>query len=219
MAKKANLWKIIQLPVALAAFAVVVPAPAVADPDLPYGPDTCIQGLVWREARSGDTVCVTPEFRARTATENANVGANKDPLAGSGPESCSQGYVWREAFDGDTICVTPAIRQANWDANTAAESNYQRNQAGSQADTVEVTFEVYGVGGEAMSITTDPPSDPAPDHTPFPWVRTMTVPADTPIYQVVVVVRSGFPGCRIVVDNKVVVDQGQSKAPHCVYTP
>ena len=37
---------------------------------LPYGPDTCIQGYVWREARASDTVCVTPEVRARTAQEN-----------------------------------------------------------------------------------------------------------------------------------------------------
>lgn len=114
--------------------------------------------------------------------------------------------------------MTPAIRQENWDANAAAESNYQRNQPGQGADTVEVTYEVYG-SGEAMSINTDPASDFVPDNTPLPWVRTMTVPADTSLYQVVVVVRSGFPGCRIIIDGQVVVDQGQSKAPHCIYAP
>jgi len=80
----------------------LIPVPAAADP-LPYGPDTCIQGYVWREARPGDTVCVTPEIRATVAKQNSTPGANKDPNAGSGPQSCSQGYVWREAFDGDTI--------------------------------------------------------------------------------------------------------------------
>lgn len=202
----------------LAVTAVLLPAPALADPDdLPYGPDTCIQGLVWREARTGDTVCVTPEFRSRTAAENSNPGANKDPNGAYGPESCAQGFVWREAFDGDSICVTPDIRSENWAANAAAESNYQRNQTPS-ADTVEVTYEVYG-SGTAMTITTDPATDPVGDNTPLPWVRTVTVPADTSLFQLVVVVRSGLPGCRIIVDNKVVVDQGQSKAPHCIYAP
>ena len=36
----------------------------------PYGPDTCKQGWVWREAYEGDVICVTPETRARTKAEN-----------------------------------------------------------------------------------------------------------------------------------------------------
>ena len=48
----------------IAAIAVVVPTPAAAQPD------TCKQGLVWREARPGDHVCVSPDFRARTIGEN-----------------------------------------------------------------------------------------------------------------------------------------------------
>ena len=113
---------------AFATFAgIAAQVPAQADP-LPYGPDTCIQGYVWREARSGDTVCVTPDVRATVAQQNATPGANKDPNAGSGPQSCSQGYVWREAFDGDTICVTPAFRQQMFDANAAAASRKQANQ-------------------------------------------------------------------------------------------
>ena len=43
---------------------------AVADP-LPYGPDTCIQGYVWREAQPSDHVCVTPPIRDATAQQNA----------------------------------------------------------------------------------------------------------------------------------------------------
>ena len=30
------------------------------DDDLPYGPDTCKQGYVWRDAIPGDHVCVVP---------------------------------------------------------------------------------------------------------------------------------------------------------------
>jgi len=109
--------------IAAALTAVAAPAPALAAPDLPYGPDTCIQGLVWREARAGDTVCVTPGFRSSTAAQNSAPYANKVPAS----INCVSGFVWREAFDGDIICVTPDIRSQNWAANAAAQRNYQRN--------------------------------------------------------------------------------------------
>jgi hypothetical protein len=38
--------------------------------DCTYGPDTCKQGFVWREADERDHVCVTPEVRERTREEN-----------------------------------------------------------------------------------------------------------------------------------------------------
>ena len=44
-----------------------------------YGPQTCKQGYVWREAFDGDTVCVTPERRSETLAQNADapkVGAD-----------------------------------------------------------------------------------------------------------------------------------------------
>jgi uncharacterized protein YkwD len=40
----------------------------------PYGPLTCINGLVWREAFDGDAVCVSPARRTQTWQENANAG-------------------------------------------------------------------------------------------------------------------------------------------------
>jgi hypothetical protein len=33
------------------------------DPAGAYGPNTCIDGFVWREAFAGDVVCVTPARR------------------------------------------------------------------------------------------------------------------------------------------------------------
>lgn len=36
-----------------------------------YGPDTCIQGYVWRDAFSGDHVCVLPETRTQAAQDNS----------------------------------------------------------------------------------------------------------------------------------------------------
>lgn len=92
-------------------------APSRADPNLPYGPNTCVQGLVWREARVGDAVCVRPEDRTRTAQENAAAADRRDPNGPYGPQSCKQGSVWREAFDGDTVCVTPDTRRENLDWN------------------------------------------------------------------------------------------------------
>ena len=35
-----------------------------------YGPDTCRQGFVWREAVPGDHVCVPPWVRAHAQHEN-----------------------------------------------------------------------------------------------------------------------------------------------------
>jgi hypothetical protein len=43
-------------------------------PNGAYGPQTCVNGRVWREAFDGDTVCVTPNRRTVTFQENANAG-------------------------------------------------------------------------------------------------------------------------------------------------
>ena len=212
--------RLLPISAALLLVASVAPAPALADP-LPYGPDTCIQGLVWREARTGDTVCVTPAVRDRTATENANPGSNKDPLAGSGPESCSQGYVWREAFDGDTICVTPAERSETKAANAAAASNKQANQPGQQQGPTNqanrVVFEVTG-SGEVFNIVTDPPGSFVADHTPLPFTRTMNIGPDVKMLQVVATGRDDpGPGCRISLNGKLVASQPVGGSAHCIY--
>jgi hypothetical protein len=113
---------LLSLTTAMAAGAVTFAVPVQA------GPLDCISGYVWRNARNGDAVCVTPDVRQLVANQNANRGANKDPNGAYGPESCAQGFVWREAFQGDTVCVTPAFRQQMWDANGAAASRVQANQ-------------------------------------------------------------------------------------------
>lgn len=212
----ADFWKLTPLPIAVAAFATVVPATSFAQP-LPYGQDTCISGLVWREARTGDTVCVTPAFRARTALENSTPGANKNPNAGSGPQSCSQGYVWREAFDGDTICVTPDIRAANKAANANAQANYQRNQPGAGVGSGNVTFEITGTG-TVYSINTDPDAGTAPENTPVPWKKTVPLDPDASLLQVISVPKTGTQGCRITVDGTVVVEQSPGVGTHCIFT-
>jgi hypothetical protein len=80
--------------------------------------DGCRSGYVWREARSSDHVCVTPETRRQTANENASAAARRNPNGGAyGRDTCLEGYVWREAFGGDRVCVTVESR------NQAAEDN------------------------------------------------------------------------------------------------
>jgi TIR domain len=73
----------------------------------------CLTGFVWRDARPGDKMCVTPETRQRTAEENRSAALRREPGGGAyGANTCRQGYVWREAFVGDAICVPPDSRQA-----------------------------------------------------------------------------------------------------------
>ncbi len=83
-----------------------VPAPQ----PLPYGPDTCKPGFVWRDAIPGDHVCVKPNRRTKAAKENAIAGSRVDPAGAYGPNSCKVGFVWRSAYSGDVVCVTAARR-------------------------------------------------------------------------------------------------------------
>jgi hypothetical protein len=141
MAKR--FWFVPTSTAAVAALATVAsPAPAQADPNLPYGPDTCIQGFVWREAQPGDTVCVTPAVRTRTAQENATAADRREPNGGAyGPNTCKQGFVWREAFDGDVVCVTPDIRDQTHTDNAAAGSRKQAS--GNTTDPKGPEFNIW----------------------------------------------------------------------------
>jgi hypothetical protein len=42
-----------------------------------FGPKTCAQGYVWREAFAGDTVCVVPAIRTETLQDNAAAPSRK----------------------------------------------------------------------------------------------------------------------------------------------
>ncbi|GEM_PF-7112553 len=86
--------------------AVITAEPA---PSLPYGPDTCKNGYVWREASPEDHVCVRPERRALAQRENARANLHRIRLLGT--YRCKPGYVKREAFPGDKVCVTPERRR------------------------------------------------------------------------------------------------------------
>jgi hypothetical protein len=103
----------------------------------PFGPDTCKQGFVWREAirpewRSDDPddhVCVPGSSRTRAGQSNAADAERKNPARVSyGPNTCKQGFVWREADDFDWVCVTGATRDQVRSDNSLASS--RRNPGG-----------------------------------------------------------------------------------------
>jgi hypothetical protein len=102
------------------ALAALTAAPGMSAAD--SGPDTCLNGYVWRQANPTDHVCVTPAIRTQTAADNAQAASRRNPAGGaSGPDTCLQGFVWRDAFADDHVCVTPAARtQAAADDAAAA---------------------------------------------------------------------------------------------------
>ncbi|WP_433216174.1 hypothetical protein [Microtetraspora malaysiensis] len=133
--------------------AAILAAPAsAATPD--PGPETCLQGYVWREARPSDLVCVTPEVRTRTAQENRTKAARWTDGA-YGPHTCLTGFVWRGAFTGDDVCVSPELRDETLDANKTSSdrkvlarlwiSTYQPNGPGT-IPRIQVNGDHYNFG-------------------------------------------------------------------------
>jgi len=99
-----------------------VAQPLTGARDCSYGSDTCIQGFVWREAVPSDHVCVTPQVRQQTRSDNSQADVRRSPTGGPyGPDTCIQGFVWREAFPGDHVCVTPQTR-----AQAAQDNGWSR---------------------------------------------------------------------------------------------
>ena len=88
----------------LAALATSLPLTAQAQP-------VCQSGFVWRNAFSGDTICVSVQRRDQVASENSRAASNRNPTGGDfGPNTCRQGFVWRVANPKDEVCVTTASR-------------------------------------------------------------------------------------------------------------
>ena len=111
---------------AVLALCVLTPLPALAVGD--YGPETCQEGYVWREACGPDDhVCVTPAVRAQAAQDNSQAAAHREPNGGPyGPDTCRSGYVWREACGPqDHVCVPPATRSQAAQDDAQAASRFK----------------------------------------------------------------------------------------------
>jgi hypothetical protein len=90
---------------------------------LPYGPDTCKAGFVWRETIPDDHVCVSPAERTLARDQNRVADQRRSTNGGAfGPDTCKSGFVWRDAFPGDHVCVSPPERQHAADQNAQAGS-------------------------------------------------------------------------------------------------
>lgn len=63
-----------------------------------YGPDTCIQGYVWREASPSDHVCVTVATRAQAAYDNSRAVYRTQCDCGSSYLSCEQQWFGTAPF-------------------------------------------------------------------------------------------------------------------------
>jgi hypothetical protein len=86
-----------------------------------FGPDTCMEGFVWREAcGAGDHVCVPLQTREQALQDNAAAPGRVQPGGGPfGPDTCRPGFVWREACGpADHVCVSPQVR-----SQAAADNN------------------------------------------------------------------------------------------------
>ncbi|MGW2376153.1 MULTISPECIES: hypothetical protein [Kitasatospora] len=81
-----------------------------------FGPDTCRQGFVWRDARPGDHVCVIPQHRTDAASDNSQAGARTLQNG-----FCVSSFVWREAWAGDHVCVIPQHRTDAASDNSQAD--------------------------------------------------------------------------------------------------
>jgi hypothetical protein len=107
--------------------------------ELPYGPDTCKPGFVWRDAVRGDHICVTPERRQKvaddfhTAKSRAPAPSDlciyvEDPIAcarGQGP--CLEGFVPRDV-PGENVIVCVDQKEADLIAQENANPNANRVQ-------------------------------------------------------------------------------------------
>jgi hypothetical protein len=193
---------------------------ASADP-LPYGPDTCINGYVWRNARDGDSVCVTPATRDQVAAENTDPDAHRDPAGAYGPQSCAQGWVWRQAFDGDTICVTPDIRTQTLADNAAAQSRMAANRP-QQPSAQQNTMVWKATGhGPTYNVTIDDDKRVqtiSSKDLPFDHSEALDVkPGD--LYQIVVSGKGdAVTGCEIDYNGQVVASQPvNNSSAQCIW--
>jgi hypothetical protein len=121
---KRRTWRIL---IATACFGMMVPSTSHAIGD--FGPDTCKEGFVWREACGpGDHVCVTPDIRRQAQQDNSQANGRRQPGGGAfGSDTCRQGFVWREACGPqDNVCVPVSTRTRAADDNRHARERQRR---------------------------------------------------------------------------------------------
>ncbi|MEO3769870.1 RICIN domain-containing protein [Micromonospora sp. B9E7] len=110
----------------------------------PFGPSTCTQGNVWREATPGDHVCVDPKTRQFVKLDNRNPNQFRNPADQTfGPDTCQQGFVWREATPQDHLCVAPQVRETHKRFNESAATRWVATVS-KRGETTSVPFVQFG---------------------------------------------------------------------------
>lgn len=167
-------WLFVIVALPLAGFGA--PAAYADDPLMPYGPDTCIDGYVWREITFTDHVCVTPETREvhkiRSA-EDLHRDLNHPELP-----ICQEGYVPHLFVAQDVACITPQQLQQIADDNAQAERRKVINHLPAQRREHFAPQELLGrCGGSAKGagcnhifIIRDP-KGPVREPIDIYWVR------------------------------------------------
>lgn len=64
----------------------------------PYGPDTCLNGYVWRQADNADHVCVTPAVRSQTWYDNGQATYRQQCNCQGGWTTCDQQWFGTAPF-------------------------------------------------------------------------------------------------------------------------
>ncbi|MDQ1245823.1 MAG: hypothetical protein QG597_190 [Actinomycetota bacterium] len=103
---------------------LMVAGPASATGD--YGPDTCLQGWVWRDAVPNDHVCVIPSVRSLHADYNRRATALHLP----GSDQCRPHYTWRLVQPADHVCV---------DSRTRRQVLADNSQASARRNSLRIT--------------------------------------------------------------------------------
>ncbi len=118
------------------------------------GSDACIQGYVWREAFTGDHVCVTTDVRTQAALDNAQAASRVSPNGGFyGPDTCIQGYVWRGARPEDHVCVLGWVRDQT-DSDNALAASRRVTPVQGRIDSVILTANRSVIrSGDTVSLT------------------------------------------------------------------
>ncbi|MER7949666.1 RICIN domain-containing protein [Streptomyces sp. NPDC096079] len=125
----------------------------------PPGPDSCVEGYVWRLATPDDHVCVTQEVHDQVVEDNSHAEERREPDGGPyGPATCRQGWVWREGTPYDLTCVDPVVRSQAWQDNSEAPDRWTASKRvdGSNAHPFLAPGATYTIA--ARQATAPPPA-------------------------------------------------------------
>ncbi|MFF7352058.1 MULTISPECIES: RICIN domain-containing protein [Streptomyces] len=128
----------------------------------PQGPDSCVEGYVWRLATPEDHVCVDPAVHDQVVEDNSHADERRSPDGGPyGPATCLQGWVWREGTPDDLTCVDPEVRSQAWQDNSEAPDRWTATARsdGGNAHPFLYPDTTYTIAGRPAAASPTPNAD------------------------------------------------------------